>query len=228
MKKKAVALVSGGADSSTLLALVTQNNYEIYAISFNYEQRHKVELEMIRSFIKDYNVINHKIINIDLNIFGGSSLTDMSIEVPKYKNINEIENNSPITYVPARNTIFLSYALALAEVTESEEIFLGVHMTDYAGYPDCRPEYIESFQKLANLAIAKKNKIKISAPFLNYSKSQIIATGLKLGVNYAKTISCYQPTTDLKSCGACSACLIRLNAFADNNQQDPAIYIKNF
>lgn len=192
--KKAVILVSGGIDSSTVLAMVQKMGYEIYAISFNYSQRNKVELEKIKELIKDYNVKKHKIIKIDLASFGGSALTDNKIEVPKYENHSDLGDDIPVTYVPARNTIFLSYALGFAEVIGAYDIFLGVHASDYANYPDCRPEYIKAFEKLANLATAigvEGKKLTIHAPLINMTKSQIVKTGLELGVNYAKTISCY-------------------------------------
>jgi len=227
--KKAVILVSGGADSITVMALALQMNYEIYAISINYSQRNNIELEKIKESIKTYKVKQHKIINIDLQELGGSALTDNEIKVPKYNSSQDIGDEIPVTYVPARNTIFLSYALGYAEIIGSTDIFIGVHATDYANYPDCRPEYLKAFEKMANLAtaigISSEHSIKIHAPLINMTKGQIIATGLKLGVDYSKTISCYDPEDDL-SCGTCHACLVRLKAFEENNSVDPIRYIK--
>jgi 7-cyano-7-deazaguanine synthase len=227
--KKAVILVSGGVDSSTTLAMMQQMNYEIYAISFNYLQRHKVELEKITQFIKHYHIKSHKIINIDLRSFGGSSLTDDSIDVPKYSSEDELKDDIPVTYVPARNTIFLSYALAYAEVIGAYDIFIGVNAVDYSNYPDCRPEYIASFETMANLATAlgmQGQKIRINAPLIKMTKQEIIATGLDLGVDYSKTISCYDPSLAGESCGACHSCLLRLQGFAANNVVDPISYLK--
>ncbi|WPY00367.1 7-cyano-7-deazaguanine synthase [Candidatus Trichorickettsia mobilis] len=228
MKKKAVILVSGGVDSSTVLAMVSQMDYEIYALSFNYLQRHHIELEKIKKLIKNYKVSQHKIINIDLRSFGGSALTDDTIAVPKYKDVKELADDIPVTYVPARNTIFLSYALGFAEIIKGYDIFIGVHATDYANYPDCRPEFIKSFEVMANFATAigvQKSQIKIHAPLIDMTKTQIVEAGLKLGVDYNNTISCYEPTSDGLSCRECHACLIRLQAFAENNMIDPIKYI---
>ena len=227
--KKAVILVSGGVDSSTILAMMQQMDYEIYAISFNYLQRHKIELEKIGQFIKDYKVKSHKIINIDLRSFGGSSLTDDTIDVPKYSSEDELKDDIPVTYVPARNTIFLSYALGYAEVIGAHDIFIGVNAVDYSNYPDCRPEYIASFEATANLATAlgvQGQRISIHAPLIKMTKSEIIATGLALGVDYSKTISCYDPSSNGVSCGACHACLLRLQGFAANDIVDPIAYLK--
>lgn len=227
--KKAVVLVSGGVDSSTVLAMVRKMNFDIYALSFNYMQRHNVELDKIKTFIKNYDVKAHKIIDIDLKSFGGSALTDDSILVPKYDGVNDLNDEIPITYVPARNTIFLSYALGYAEVIGSCDIFIGVHSTDYSNYPDCRPEYIKSFEVMANLATkigVEGEKININAPLINMTKTQIVETGLKLGVDYSQTISCYDPAPMGESCGECHACLLRLKAFAENNMTDPIAYSK--
>lgn len=227
--KKAVALVSGGADSATVLAIMEKENYEIHAISFNYSQRNNIELEKVKSLIKNYKVKQHRIINIDLRSFGASALTDDTIEVPKYHDYHELQDDIPITYVPARNTIFLSYALGFAEIVGALNIFIGVHATDYANYPDCRPEFIKGFEDLANLATAagvQGNKITIYAPLINMSKGEIIRTGLALGVDYSKTISCYDPSFDGLSCGTCHACLIRLKAFEANGINDPINYKK--
>ena len=227
--KKAIVLVSGGVDSSTVLAHVEAQGYEIYAISFNYGQKQIVEIKKIQQFIKRYKVQEHKIINIDLKSFGGSALTDDNIDVPTYEKASDVGNQIPTTYVPARNTIFLSYALGFAEIRGANDIFLGVHATDYSNYPDCRPEYIKSFEAMANLATAegvKGNKINIHAPIINMTKTEIVAMGLAMGVDYSSTISCYDPTADGDSCGKCLACLVRLKAFEENGMQDPISYIK--
>lgn len=229
MKKKAVILVSGGIDSSTLLAMIHKMDYEIYAISFNYLQNHLIELDKIREFIKDYNnVKEHRVINIDLRSFGKSALTDDSIKVPEYKNSKDLGDEIPLTYVPARNTIFLSYALAFAEIVGANDIFIGVHASDYANYPDCRPEYINAFEKMANLgtkAGINGAKIKIEAPLIHLNKGQIVAKGLELGVDYSKTISCYNPSSKGESCAKCHACLTRIEAFEKNNISDPINYL---
>ncbi|KAJ6644865.1 7-cyano-7-deazaguanine synthase [Pseudolycoriella hygida] len=226
--KKAVVLASGGADSATLLAMVSTMNYDIQVLSFNYFQRNNIELQKVCRLIKDYNIKQHKIINIDLKSFKGSALVDSNIEVPKYQNVAELSDTIPITYVPARNTIFLSYALGFAEVVGAHDIFIGVHDTDYANYPDCRPEYINAFQKLANLAtkIGIENQdIIIHAPLINMTKSQIIKIGLELKVDYSNTISCYDPSDSGLSCATCHACLVRIKAFEENNVKDPTAYI---
>jgi len=222
--KKAIVLVSGGVDSSTVLAMVKEQDYEIFALSFNYSQRQIIELERVKEIVFNYGVLEHKIINIDLSAFGGSALTDHTIEVPKYEKASDVGDSIPLSYVPARNTIFLSYALAFAEVVGAYDIFLGVHATDYANYPDCRPEYLASFEHMANLATASGvggNKMTIHAPLINMTKTEIIASGLKLGVDYSRTISCYDPSVSGKSCGSCHACLIRQDAFRENGIADP-------
>ncbi|WP_341752030.1 7-cyano-7-deazaguanine synthase QueC [Candidatus Tisiphia endosymbiont of Piscicola geometra] len=229
--QKAVVLVSGGADSATVLAMIEKMNYEIHAISFNYSQHNNIELEKVKELVKNYNIKQHKIVNIDLRSFGGSALTDDAIEVPKYKDHSDLGDNIPITYVPARNTIFLSYALGFSEIIGAFDIFMGVHATDYANYPDCRPEYLDAFEKLANLATAVGvlgTRITIHAPLINMTKGQIIKTGLELGVDYSKTISCYDPLDNGLSCGTCHACLLRLKAFEENNTIDPINYKSKF
>jgi 7-cyano-7-deazaguanine synthase len=225
--KKAVILVSGGIDSATVLATM-QGNYEVYAISFDYMQRHNIELEKAKKLARDYNVKQHKVISIDLRAFGGSALTD-DIDVPKYSDASQLADNIPITYVPARNTIFLSYALGFAEVIGAHDIFVGVHATDYSNYPDCRSEYIKSFETMANLAIAlaiQGQRITIHTPIINMTKTEIVKEGLRLGVDYSKTISCYDPTPEGLSCGTCLACLVRLKAFTENGQVDQIPYVK--
>lgn len=225
--KKAIVLVSGGLDSATILAMVHNMGYAIYALSFHYGQRHNIEIVKATELAKIYNAIEHKLINIDLNTFGNSALTDSKLSVPKYQSASDLKDDIPITYVPARNTIFLSYALAFAETRKVCDIFLGVHAEDYANYPDCRPEYIKSFEVMANLATAfgLKNKITIHTPIINMNKSEIIREGIKLNVDYSKTISCYSPSEDGASCGSCHACLIRLNGFKENNLPDPIKYV---
>lgn len=228
MNKKAILLLSGGIDSATVLGLIAKEHYEVYALSFCYEQRHKVELNKACDFIKDYDVIEHKIINIDLGVFGGSALTDDTITVPTYKNSSDLGEEIPVTYVPARNTIFLSYALAYAETRGANDIFLGIHAEDYANYPDCRPEYLEAFEKMARLATSmgvKGQEINIHAPIINMSKAEIIEKGTEIGVDYSKTISCYNPTELGLSCGACHSCLLRKEAFEKNNIIDPTRYV---
>jgi 7-cyano-7-deazaguanine synthase len=228
MNKKAVVLVSGGVDSSTVLAMVGKMGFEIHAITFNYLQRHSVEIVKIKGFIKDYPIKQHKLINIDLRSFGGSALTSDEIDVPKYTSANELKSDIPVTYVPARNTIFLSYALGFAEVVGAYDIFIGAHAVDYANYPDCRPEYLKSFEDMANLATAagvSGKRISIHAPLINMSKGEIISAGLKIGVDYSKTISCYDPSEKGESCGKCHACLIRIEGFAKNQIKDPIAYV---
>lgn len=226
---KCVILISGGLDSATVLALAAKQGYEIHAISFKYGQRHTVELEAVKRIIADYPVKSHRIIEINLRDFGGSALTD-EIDVPSYTGTSALPSEVPITYVPARNTIFLSYALALAEVTEANEIFIGVHSSDHANYPDCRPEFIESFENMANKATSYYsggNKIKISAPLLHLTKADIVKLGTDLGVDYGKTISCYTPNDKAQSCGFCLACIVRKDAFSKNNLPDPTVYCNN-
>lgn len=225
MSKKAVILLSGGLDSATTLALAKQQGYELYALSFDYGQRHKIELEKAKTIAVSNNVKEHKIADIDLRLFGGSALTD-NIDVPKNRDVNE--EDIPITYVPARNTIFLSFALAYAETINAFDIFIGANIVDYSGYPDCRPEYIKAFEHMANLATAatesSDNTFKIHRPLIELSKREIIKQGLKLGVDYSKTISCYDPNEKGESCGTCDSCQLRLKGFSDNNVKDPAAY----
>ncbi len=229
MNKKAVILVSGGIDSSTVLAMLRKENFDIYAISFNYAQNHIIELNKIKKFITKYNVKDHRIINLDLSAFRSSALVADDIDVPKYNTADDLGNKIPVTYVPARNTIFLSYALGYAETIGAHNIFIGAHMTDSANYPDCRSEYLESYEKMANLATkftTEGEEISIVAPLIKMSKTEIVAQGLKLGVDYSDTISCYDPSDKGLSCGKCHACLVRLKAFADNGVKDPVSYIK--
>ena len=227
--KKAVILLSGGLDSATCLAIAKQDGYELHALSFNYGQRHKFEIEAAKSVAKSIGAKNHINLTIDLRAFGGSALTD-DIKVPKERDANQIADEIPITYVPARNTIFLSFGLAFAETIKSNDIFIGVNALDYSGYPDCRPEYIESFEKMAQLATKsgteKNNQIRLHTPLIQLTKAEIIKTGLALGVNYGITHSCYDPVDKGNPCGACDACQIRLKGFLDAGLSDPLVYNK--
>ena len=229
MKNKAVVLLSGGLDSTTTLAIAQKEGFEIYALSFDYGQRHKIELERAREIAKNFEVADHQIITIDLRQFGGSALTD-SIDVPTHRDKKEMSAEIPITYVPARNTIFLSFCLAYAEVKIAQNIFLGVNALDYSGYPDCRPEFIAAFENLANLAtkagVEGKEKLKIHTPLIQLTKTEIILKGLELGVDYSLTHSCYNPVEDSASCGSCDSCLLRLKGFNDAGFEDPIEYRK--
>jgi 7-cyano-7-deazaguanine synthase len=225
--KRAVVLLSGGLDSATVLAIAREQGFEAYALSFRYGQRHVVELEAARRVAEAGGASQHRIAQIDLRIFGGSALTD-EIAVPKGRGMEEMGHGIPVTYVPARNTIFLSFALAWAEVLGSSDVFIGVNALDYSGYPDCRPEYIEAFQKMANLAtkagVEGHQNLKIHTPLIALSKAQIIAEGLRLGVDYGLTSSCYDPSPEGAPCGGCDSCLLRLKGFRENGMEDPLPY----
>lgn len=225
MDLRAVILLSGGLDSATVLAIAKKNGFQVFALSFDYEQRHSLELEKAKILAKKFNVDDHRIVKLDL--FGGSALND-NIPVPKNRNEKEMSSGIPITYVPARNTIFLANALAYAEVKKCCNIFVGVNAVDYSGYPDCRPEYISAFEKLANLATKAgtedNSKIKIHAPLIKLSKAEIIQKGLKLGVNYKFTHSCYDPNKEGLSCGICDSCVLRLKGFQEAGKIDPIDY----
>ena len=226
MKMKAVVLVSGGLDSTTCLAIAREQNFDLYALTLNYGQRHDHELNSARMIIDFFNIHDHSIIDIDLAQFGGSALTDQ-IDVPKKRDLSDMDE-IPVTYVPARNTVFLSLALAWAEVLGSFDIFIGVNALDYSGYPDCRPEFIEAFEKMANEATKfsqGEQKIKIHTPLINLTKAEIIIEGSKLNVNYAITHSCYDPSADGLSCGACDACILRKEGFKAAGVMDPTRYI---
>ena len=214
--KKAVLLLSGGLDSATTGALAKEQGFELYAVSFRYGQRHSQELESSVKVAQMLEVKEHKIADIDLRLFGGSALTD-DIDVPKNRDEASMSTNIPITYVPARNTIFLSYALGWAEVLGAYDIFIGANSVDYSGYPDCRPEYIDAFEKMANLATAAavegRGKFHIRRPLISMTKAQIIKEGMRLGVDYGKTISCYDPTPEGKPCGYCDSCILRAKIF---------------
>lgn len=224
--KKAVLLLSGGLDSATTLALAKEQGFEVYCLSFRYGQRHAVELQAASRVADVLGAREHKIADIDLRLFGGSALT-ADINVPKDRTDAEMSTGIPITYVPARNTIFLSFALAWAEVLKAYDIFIGVNALDYSGYPDCRPEFIESYERTANLATAygveAKQHIKIHIPIIAMTKGEIIKEGLRLGVDYAMTISCYDPKPDGKGCGHCDSCHLRGKGFAENNLSDPGL-----
>ena len=220
---KAVILLSGGLDSTTVLAIAKSQGYDCYALSFDYGQKQRSELDSSISIAKKSNVIEHRIMKISLSDIGGSALTDQSIDVPKYYESDEI----PITYVPARNTIFLSFALAWAEVVDCQTIFIGVNALDYSGYPDCRPEFIEAFENMANLATKKSvegDRIQIKTPLISMTKAEIIKKGLDLGVNYSETTSCYDANTLGEACGECDACVLRKIGFENANVQDPTRY----
>jgi 7-cyano-7-deazaguanine synthase len=226
--KKAVLLLSGGLDSATTLALARAEGFEVYALSFAYGQRHKRELEAAIEVARAGGAKEHRMATIDLGIFGASALTDHSIAVPKDRSHAEMSEHIPITYVPARNTIFLSFALAWAEVLGAYDIFIGVNALDYSGYPDCRPEFIRAFEDTANLATAYGveggQRIRLHTPLIDLTKAQIIAKGLALGVDYGLTISCYDPTPEGKACGHCDSCQLRLRGFKENGISDPARY----
>ena len=211
--KKAVILLSGGLDSATCLAIAKNRGFEPYALSFDYGQRHGVELDRAKDLAQSFNCPEHKIANIDLRLFGGSALTADDLDVPKNRSNDDISHGVPITYVPARNTIFLSFALSWAEILQATDIFIGVNAIDYSGYPDCRAEFISAYEKMANLATAyateQNNTIKIHTPLIDLTKADIIKLGAKLGVDYSKTISCYDPDDDGRACGACDSCILR-------------------
>ena len=223
--KKAVVLLSGGLDSTTCLAICKEAGFVPYAISFRYGQRHAIELDRARQIAIDAQVAKHVIVNLDLGGFGGSALTDHNLNVPKHDSADQLGNDIPLTYVPARNTVFLSYALAWAEVLGAQDIYIGVNALDYSGYPDCRPEYIRAFETMANLATksgVQGNGLIIYAPLITWTKSQIIRKGIELGVDYSKTLSCYDPDPEGNPCKHCDSCLLRARGFEQNNMSDPA------
>lgn len=222
----AVVLLSGGVDSSTVLAIAKGDGFVPYIISFKYGQRHLIELECARAVAKALGVAQHTIVEFDLRAFGGSALTS-DIEVPKNRPLAEMSHGIPVTYVPARNTIFLSFALAWAEVLGSNDIFIGVNALDYSGYPDCRPEYIQAFERMATLAtkagVEGRQKLKIHTPLIQMTKAEIIRAGLKLGVDYGITSSCYDPSPAGEPCGKCDSCLLRAKGFAEAGVDDPLV-----
>ena len=224
--KKAVVLLSGGLDSTTTCAIAGSQNFAVYALSFRYGQRHSIELEYAAQVAKQMAVVEHVIVDIDLRLFGGSALT-ANIDVPKQRDTADMSEGVPVTYVPARNTIFLSFALAWAEVLEASDIFIGVNALDYSGYPDCRPEFISAFEKMATLAtkagVEGAQQLKIHTPLISLSKAQIIQQGITLGVDYANTSSCYDPDAQGRPCGACDSCLLRAKGFAEAGLNDPLL-----
>jgi len=226
-KKPAVVLLSGGLDSATVLAIARSEGYDASALSFSYGQRHSWELGAAKRVAQAGGAVQHRVANIDLRAFGGSALTD-DIAVPKGRSADDMSHGIPITYVPARNTIFLSFALAWAEVLGSSDIFLGVNALDYSGYPDCRPEFIRAYEQMANLAtkagVEGRQKLTIHAPLMQMTKAEIIKTGLRLGVDYGLTSSCYDPAADGTPCGECDSCILRRRGFAENGIEDPLMY----
>jgi len=227
--KRAIVLLSGGIDSTTTLAVAIHEGYEVFTLSFDYGQRHGIEIERAREISKFFNVVEHKVLRIDLASIGGSALTS-DMEVPKGRSMEEISSRIPVTYVPARNTIFLSCALAWAEVVEGDTIFFGANVLDYSGYPDCRPEFIRAFENMANLAtrraVEEGKKISIKAPLLYLTKGEIIKKGIELGVDYSITHSCYDPTPEGLACGKCDSCILRKKGFEEAGIPDPARYVK--
>jgi 7-cyano-7-deazaguanine synthase len=223
-KKNAVVLLSGGLDSATVLAMAREQGYQLYALSFSYGQRHVWELQAAARVAAAIGVAQHRTAQIDLRVFGGSALTD-AIDVPKGRSTDDMAHGIPTTYVPARNTIFLSFALAWAEVLASSDIFIGVNALDYSGYPDCRPEFIEAFERMANLAtkagVEGRQTLKIHTPLIAMSKAEIIRAGLELGVDYGLTSSCYDPSANGEPCGECDSCLLRQKGFRENGIDDP-------
>ncbi|GAA5445727.1 7-cyano-7-deazaguanine synthase [Microbulbifer sp. NBRC 101763] len=220
--KKAVILLSGGLDSATVLAMANAEGYECYALGFDYGQRHEAELLAAERVAKAQGAREHKVVKLDLRAIGGSALTDDSIEVPE-----EETAGIPVTYVPARNTVFLSIALGWAEVLGAQDIFVGVNAVDYSGYPDCRPEYIDAYEKMANLATragVEGHKLSIRAPLMQMSKADIVREGTRLGVDYSLTVSCYQARPDGAACGRCDSCRLRAAGFADAGLEDPTVY----
>ena len=226
---RAVVLLSGGLDSATVLAIAARDGYELYALTFRYGQRHEVELRSAARVAERMGVARHVVAEVDLRLFGGSALTG-DLAVPKNRSPSDMGEGIPVTYVPARNTIFLSYALAWAEVLEARDLFIGVNALDYSGYPDCRPEYIEAFERMANLAtragVEGGAPLRIRAPLLHLTKAQIIQRGLELGVDYALTSTCYDPAPGGEACGACDACQLRLKGFEEAGIPDPVAYCR--
>ena len=221
--KRAVILVSGGLDSSTVLAIAKQRGYDCYTLSFDYGQRHRAELVAAERISKALGEIEHKVVRLNLDSIGGSALTDSSIDVPEHET-----QGIPITYVPARNTVFLSIAPGWAEVLGASDIFIGVNAVDYSGYPDCRPEFIAAFEVMANLATragVEGDKLTVHTPLMDWGKGEIIKVGLDLGVDYALTVSCYQATEDGLACGRCDSCRLRRQGFADARVPDPTSYV---
>lgn len=226
--KRAVVLLSGGVDSTTTLAIAVSEGYEAFAMSFSYGQRHSVEIQSARKVAEALGAAKHLVVDIDLRAIGGSALTD-DIEVPRNRSESEMSGSIPVTYVPARNTIFLSFALGWAEILGAQDLFIGVNAVDYSGYPDCRPEYIDAFQRMANLAtraaVEGRMQTRIHTPLISLTKAEIIKKGIQLGVDYSLTHSCYNPSENGIACGVCDSCLLRLRGFADAETVDPIQYM---
>ncbi len=227
-KPKAVVLLSGGLDSSTTVAIAKADGFDVCAMTFSYGQRHEVEIAAAKRVAESLGVVTHTVCRIDLRSFGGSALTSEQT-VPKGRSLEDMSHGIPVTYVPARNTIFLSFALAWAEVLGVNDIYIGVNAVDYSGYPDCRPEFISAFQQMARLAtkagVEGVQKLTIRTPLISLTKADIIRRGLSLGVDYSKTITCYDPGADGSACGRCDSCLLRLKGFAEVGVVDPASYL---
>lgn len=223
---RAICLLSGGLDSTTCLAIALRQGFECYCLSFDYGQRHRIEIEAASRVVQQLGAAEHKVLRIDLRAFGGSALTS-DVAVPKNRTESEMGADVPITYVPARNTLFLSYALAYAEVSKAEDIFIGVNALDYSGYPDCRPEFIRAFEHLANLAtkagVEGSSRFSIHAPLIQMSKAQIVRKAIELGIDLSVTHSCYDPSADGRACGECDSCLLREKGFAEAGLFDPAL-----
>jgi 7-cyano-7-deazaguanine synthase len=227
-RRAAVVLLSGGLDSATVLAIANHEGYETYALSLRYGQRHMVELEAAARVAKALGAVRHAVVDIDLHPFGGSALTDGSLAVPHHDSADELDDAIPVTYVPARNTIFLSLALAWAETLGSSDVFIGVSALDYSGYPDCRPEYIAAYEQMANLATkagVEGHRLTIHTPLIRLTKAETIRRGLELGVDYGLTHSCYEPAGS-RACGTCDACLLRRRGFAELGLTDPALVLQ--
>ena len=224
---KAIVLLSGGLDSTTILAIARERDFAVHALTFRYGQRHSIEIEVATRVAKAFDVAEHVIVDVDLRRFGGSALT-ADIAVPKGRPLARLGDDIPVTYVPARNTIFLSFALAWAEVLGAADIFIGVNALDYSGYPDCRPQYIAAYEQMANLAtkatVQEGRRITIHTPLIHFSKAEIIRQGLALGVDYSLTTSCYDPAPDGAACGECDACQLRQKGFSENGLHDPIRY----
>ncbi len=225
--KRAVILLSGGLDSATCLAIARNEGFETHTVAFRYGQRHQYELQRAQLISEKLNATSHRIVDIDLAQFGGSALTDAAIDVPKSETVESIGEAIPVTYVPARNTVFLSLSLAFAETVDAKDIFIGVNSLDYSGYPDCRPEFIQAFEQMANLAtkagVEESQRLKIHTPLIDLTKAEIIARGMELGVDYGLTLSCYDPGDAGRPCQHCDACLLRARGFATNGLQDPTL-----
>lgn len=224
--KKAVVLLSGGLDSTTVLAIARASDFEVYALSFNYGQRHTAEIDAARRVASRFSVARHVVISFDMRQFGGSALT-ADIDVPKGRTEDDMSGPIPVTYVPARNTVFLSFALGWAEVLGARDVFIGVNALDYSGYPDCRPEYIAAFERMANLAtkaaVESNQHVRIHTPLIAMTKADIVRKGIELGVDYSMTLTCYDPAGG-RACGRCDACTLRLKGFAENGLRDPGAY----